>query len=118
MLSLRTHAIITAAIFAAIIGLAAIGNALEARGAVQDGPALRRAAMITFLGLSIALMFSAIPLMVKLVLGFQVAIDNAGQPVIAGLLARERVIVFALWALLGLGLAVAVPAAIIDGAFD
>ena len=118
MLSLRTHAIITAAIFAAIIGLAMIGNALQASGAVADGPAARRAAIIIFLGLCVALMFSAVPLMVKLVLGFQAAIGNAGRPVIAAVLARERMIVFVLWALLALGLALAIPAAIIDGAFD
>jgi len=38
--------------------------------------------------------------------------------VIARLIARERVIVFVLWGLIGLGLVIAVPAAIIDGAFD
>jgi hypothetical protein len=73
---------------------------------------------IVFLGLAAALMFSFIPVMVKLVLGFQVAIGNAGQPVVAGLIRRECVIVFVLWALIGLGLMIAVPAAIIDGAFD
>ena len=118
MLSLRTHAIITAAIFAAIIGLAMIGNVLQSSGAVSEGPAVRRAAIIIFLGLCAALMFSAVPLMVTLVLGFQAATGAAGQPVIAAVLARQRVIVLVLWALLALGLAVAIPAAIIDGAFD
>jgi hypothetical protein len=51
-------------------------------------------------------------------LRFQVGIGNAGNPVVARFTARERLIVFALWALLALGLAVAVRAAIIDGAFD
>ena len=118
MLSLRTHAIITAVIFAAIAGLATLGNAVEASGAVSATPALRRGAMITFLALAVALMFSAVPVMVKLVLGFHVALGNAGRPVIGGLIAHERTIVFVLWALLALGLAVSLPAAIIDGAFD
>ncbi len=118
MFSLRTHAIITAVIFATIVGLAMLGNAIEASGAVLASPAVRRASMITFLALAVALMFSAVPLMVKLVLGFQSAIGNAGRPVVARWIARERAIIFVLWALLALGLAVAVPAAIIDGAFD
>ena len=118
MLSLRTHLLITAAIFAAIILLAIAGNALEASGAVIGSPGLRVASIILFLALTVALMFSAVPVMVKLVLGFQVAAGNGGRPLIAWLIARERAIVFTLWALLALGLAVAAPAAILDGAFD
>ena len=118
MLSLRTHIIITAAIFAAIIVLAMLGNALQASGAGGESPGLRIASIIVFFTLCIGLMFSAVPVMVKLVLGFQVAIGNAAQPAIAGLLRRERLIVFTLWALIALGLVIAIPAAIINGAFD
>lgn len=117
MLSLRTHAVISAGLMAAILALAMIGNALQAGGLVEENPAIRLAAMIVFLGPSVALMFSMVPVMVKLVLGFQVAIGNAGQPVVAGLIARERAIVFILWGLIALGMVIAVPAAII-GAFD
>ena len=53
-----------------------------------------------------------------LVLGFQTAVGNAGHPVVASLIAHERVIVFVFWGLIALGLVIAVPAAIIDGAFD
>jgi hypothetical protein len=118
MLSLRAHVLILVGIFAAIIVLATIGNALEASGTVTANPALRLASIIVFFGLCVALAFSAVPVMVKLVLGFQVNIGNAGNPVVARVLARERTIVFVLWALLALGLAVAVPAAIVGGAFD
>ena len=114
MLSLRTHVLISAAIMAAITVLAMIGNALQAEGTVQDGAAIR----LVFLGLSVALMFSLVPVMVKLVLGFQAGIGNDGHPVVAGLIAYERAIVFTLWGLIALGLVIAVPAAIIDGAFD
>jgi hypothetical protein len=118
LLSLRTHAAIMASIFSAIIVLATVGNLLEASGVVMATPTLRIASMVLFFGLCIALMFSAVPVMVKLVLGAQVAIGNQGQPVVAAFLARERLIIFVMWALLALGLIVAVPAAIIDGAFD
>lgn len=118
MLSLRTHAIISAGILAVIVGLAVIGNALQAGGVVQDGPRIRLAAMTVFLGLTAALVFSLVPVMVKLVLGAQAGIGNAGHPAIARVIAHERIIVFTLWGLIGLGLVIAVPAAIIDGAFD
>ncbi|HEV8679298.1 MAG TPA: hypothetical protein VGQ90_07975 [Stellaceae bacterium] len=118
MLTLRTHALITTGIFAAIVVLAMLGNALEATGAVRDVAAARLTAMVVFLVLSVALAVSAVPLIVKLVLGFQIRTGGAGHPLIAALIARERAIVFALWALIALGLIIAVPAAIIDGAFD
>ncbi len=101
-----------------MIVLAMIGSALQAGGAVQDSPTIRLTAMIVFLGLSAALMCSLVPVMVRLVLGVQAAIGNTGHPVVAGLIAHERVIVFVLWGLIALGLVIAVPAAIIDGAFD
>ena len=118
MLTLRTHSIITASILAAIIVLAAIGNALHDNGLLADSSGMQTASAIVFFGLCAALGFSAVPLMVKLVLGVQVRIGNAGRPLIAGLIVWERAIVFALWALIALGLAIAVPAAIIGGAFD
>jgi hypothetical protein len=117
MLSLRAHLVIAAAILAAIFVLATIGNALEADGLVTANPRLRLASIATFLFLAVALAFAAVPVMVKLVLGFQRAIGNAGQPVIARFVARERTIVFVLWALLAMGLAVALAGAIVSGAF-
>jgi hypothetical protein len=118
MLSLRTHIMISAGIMAAIIVLAMIGNALHDSGVVQDSPTIRLTAMILFLGLTAALMFSLVLVMVKLVLGVQAGIGNAGHPVVAAMIAHERVIVFVFWGLIALGLVIAVPAAMIDGAFD
>jgi hypothetical protein len=117
MLSLRAHIAITASLFVAIIALAMIGNALEASGAVSPEPGMKLAAIIAFGTLAAAFAFSAVPVIVKLVLGVQ-ARTNPGRPFIAALIRRERTIVFALWAVMALGLALAVPAAIIDGAFD
>jgi hypothetical protein len=118
MLSLRTHAIISAAIFATIVGLAMIDNALHYGGVVQGGPGLRRTSMVVFIGLILALWFSVIPVMVKLVLGFQVWMGNGGHPVIAALVARERIIIFAFWAFYAFGLLILAPKAISDGMFD
>lgn len=118
MLSLRAHLVIAAAIMAAIIVLATIGNALEAAGLVAAGPRLRLASIATFLFLSVAFAFAAVPVIVKAVLGFQVAIGNAARPAIARLVARERAIVFVLWGLLAAGCAVGLTGAIGAGAFD
>jgi hypothetical protein len=118
MLTLRTHVMISAGIFAVMVVLAMVGNALQAWDVVRDSPTIRLTAMTLFLALSAALVFSMVPVMVKLVLGVQAGIGNAGHPVVAGLIAHERVIVFVFWGLIALGLVIAVPAAIIDGAFD
>ena len=64
MLSLRTHLMISAGIMAAIIVLAMIGNAVEAGGMVRESLAIRLTAMIVFLGLTVALTFSLVPVMV------------------------------------------------------
>jgi hypothetical protein len=117
MLSLRAHALITGGLFAALIVLGWVGNLIEALDLIPRGPGIRLVSLVVFLGLAVALAFSAIPLM-QLVLGFQVRIGNANRPVIRSLIARQRVIVFVLWSLIALGLAIAVPAAILDGAFD
>jgi arginine exporter protein ArgO len=118
MLSLRAHALITGGLFAALVVLGWVGNLLEATDLIPPGPGVRLASLVVFFGLSVALMFSAIPLMVQLVLGFQVRLGNTNVPVIRRLIARERVIVFVLWGLIALGLLIAIPAAIRDGAFD
>jgi hypothetical protein len=52
------------------------------------------------------------------VLGFQVRIGNGSRPVIRTLIAHQRAIVFVMWGLMAAGLLLAVPAAILDGAFD
>jgi hypothetical protein len=55
---------------------------------------------------------------VQLVLGFQVRLGNANRPLIRSSIAHQRVIVLVFWGLIALGLLIAIPAAILDGAFD
>src|SRR5436305_10832915 len=110
MLSVRAHAVITGGLFTAMIALAMIGNALHDQGLLPDSADVQIGARVLFFALTLALFFSAIPLMVKLVLGTQARV-NAGRPAVQRLIARERWIVFAMWGLAGLGLAVALPAA-------
>jgi hypothetical protein len=115
MLSLRTHSLIFAGFLAAVILLGTGGNVLLAMG---FGPEFERAQLvlrIVFFGLVLAAGFSLIPVMVKLVLGFHVAAGNASRAPMQFLAAQQNRIVWGFWALLAVGLAIAVPAAVEDG---
>ena len=118
MLSLRSHSLITGAIFAALLAIGWGGNLLDALGLVPHDRAIQIAVLALMLGLCVALAFSAVPLMVLIVLGFQVRIGNAGVPVIRTLIAHQRTIVFVLWGLMAAGLLIAIPAATLGGAFE
>jgi hypothetical protein len=118
MFSLKTHAIITGSLFAAIIVMAIVGNVLHDSGYLPDSSAAQLAAKIIFFTLFLAFGFSCIPLMVKLVLAGQTAIGNTDVGIVRLVAAHETRIVLVLWLLIGLGLAIAIPAAIQDGFFD
>ena len=118
MLSLRAHALIAGGFFAGLLLIGWGGNLLDAFGLFPHDPSLQVAVLIVLLVLCAGLAFSAVPLMVLLVLGFQVRIGNDRRPVIRTLIAHQRAIVFVMWGLMAAGLLLAVPAAILDGAFD
>jgi hypothetical protein len=118
MLSLRAHAIICASLFGALIGIAVLGNVLQSAGIVRDLGPFKLPFLIVIFGLFIAAGFSAIPVMVKLVLGFQRTVGNENVPAVAAALRAEKWIVFGIWGLLAAGLVVALPAAIQGGLFN
>ena len=66
MFSLRAHAIICAALFGALIGIALAGNALQAAGVIHDLGRFKLPFLILIFGLFLAAGFSAVPVMVKL----------------------------------------------------
>ncbi|HLY04136.1 MAG TPA: hypothetical protein VKR31_00155 [Rhizomicrobium sp.] len=117
MFSLRTHVIICASLFAAILVIAIGGNALQAAGVIRNLGSLQLPFLILIFGLFIAFGFSAIPVMVQLVLGFQRQVGNENAPAVAATLRAERWIIYAIWGILAAGLIVAVPAAIKGGLF-
>lgn len=92
MFSLRTHALICGGIFAFTILIAVLGNILEAAGIVLPERA-QAPAQIVFFVLFLAMGFSAIPLMVKLVLAGHVRMGNADKPIIRTLIAHENRII-------------------------
>jgi len=118
MLSFKTHAIICVSLFAAIILTAVGGNVLVASGmlAQPDKPSLP--AMIVFFGLFLAFGFSAVPVMVMTVMKGQTALGNTERSaLIRQAAARQKLIVWAIWAVMALGTLIALPAAVMDGVF-
>jgi len=118
MLSLRAHVIICVSLFAALLILGWGGSILRATGVIGDPGPLRIPLMILMFGLVAAFAFSAIPVMVKLVLGFQRRAGNEDVPAIKAALRVQTIIVWVIWGLMLAGMAVALPAAIEGGLFD
>jgi hypothetical protein len=117
MLSLRTHAIICACLFAALIGVAILGNVLEGAGMRPlEGPA-SIIALLLFFALFVAAGMSAIPVMVKVVLGVQERLGNQNAPVIGAMIRHQVAIVWVLWGIILTGIVVAIPAMIAGGFF-
>jgi hypothetical protein len=117
MFSLKTHAVITGGLFATIVAMAAVGNVLHDQGWLPDSSANQFAAQVIFFGLFLVFGFSCIPLMLKLFIAGQMAIGNGDVGVIRAVSAHQTGIIFGFWLFLGLGLAIAIPAAIQDGFF-
>jgi hypothetical protein len=117
MLSFRTHLTICLSLFGAMIGIAILGNILQAAGIIHDIGAWKLPMMILFFGLFLASGFAAIPVMVMLVLGFQRKIGNESVPVVASVLTAEKIIIYVLWALMAAGVVIGLPAAIRGGLF-
>jgi hypothetical protein len=94
-----------------------LGDALIESGAVKNPGAFETPAKILFFTLFVAFGFSLIPLMVKLVLGFQVLVGNGNLRPVRAAIDHSAWIVGVLWALMALGLATGLPAAIRQGFF-
>ena len=117
--SLRTHIIICASLFAALIGLAILGNILQWLGWISPPTGNGRyIALALYFALFLAFGLSAIPVIVKLVLAFQVQIGNEDVAAVAAAIHRQNVIIYALWGLIRAGTVIAVPAAIMGGMFS
>jgi len=116
LLGLRTHVWIFVGFLAAVILLGIGGNILAAEGYQPMLNRIQLPLQILFFGLVLGLVFSFIPVMVKLVVGAQVK-ANGELAVVRGLAAQQNKIIWGFWILLALGLAVALPAAIQDGFF-
>ena len=118
MFTLRTHAIILASFFGALLIIGWGGAILQGTGAIRDAGALRWPMLILMGALVFGLAFSAIPVIVMLVLGLQKQVGNEQVAAVAAAIKRRNSIIHMLWALMALGSVIAIPAAILGGAFD
>ncbi|QEX24269.1 hypothetical protein FRZ61_42100 [Hypericibacter adhaerens] len=116
MFSLRTHAIISGALFAAMI-LFAIGGNIVTGGRPLKDPTLMLGAKILIFGLFLAFGFSVIPLLLKIFLAGQGAIGNSEVGLVKTLAAHQTAVVWVIWGIFIAGLALAIPAAINDDFF-
>jgi hypothetical protein len=113
-----TLALISGGIFAAMFLAIAAGNALIESGAVRNPMQYQTPAKIVFFTLFITFGFSLIPLMVRLVLaGLETIGKSLNVSPFAPLIARPGCIVWPIWLVMALGVAVALPAAIHAGFF-
>jgi hypothetical protein len=94
------------------------GDAVTTAGIVKNPDAYQVPAKIVFFTLFVAFGFSLIPLMVKLVLGFQVLVGNGNLAPVKAAIKYWAWIVGVLWALMAAGLAVGLPTAIRQGFFN
>ncbi|MBV9570446.1 MAG: hypothetical protein JO056_04310 [Alphaproteobacteria bacterium] len=118
MPSTKTFAILCGGSFALLLIIGWGGNILQASGVIRDAGPFRIPILAIMIGLLAVLVISAIPLMVGAVLGFQQHIGNEDVPVIRSAISGRNLIVFVLWGLMALGSAIAIPAAIRDGALS
>ena len=118
MFSLRTHVWILVGFFAATIGIAIAGNVLQAAGVGPIPPRFQMAAKVGFFLLFLGIGFSAIPVMVKLVLAGHVALGNASRAPVQALARWQNIVIWVMWGLAAAGLVVALPTMIRDGFFE
>jgi hypothetical protein len=118
MPSTRTFAWLCGGSFAALLIVGWGGNILQTSGVIRDPDSLKYPFLAVMFGLLLVFAISAIPLMVGAVLGFQRSIGNENVPLIRSALSGQNIIVFAIWGLMAAGAAIAIPAAIMNGALD
>ncbi|HEY1654219.1 MAG TPA: hypothetical protein VGF86_03790 [Candidatus Tumulicola sp.] len=114
MRGLVANALITAGLLGLIAIMLIAGGALEL-AAVKSLGIFGPPAAVAFFALILAFAFSTIPLMLKLVLSVQVWIGNANVPPVKAAIEHQRMIVGGIWAIMALGCAITIPAAILDG---
>jgi hypothetical protein len=114
MRGLSTNALISGGLLAAFGSMLVAGYALQFLGVRSLGVFTIPVAVV-FFGVLLAWFFSMIPLMLKIVLAVQVGLGNANVPLVKAAIDNQKFIVWGMWAIVGLGCAVAIPAAILDG---
>ena len=118
MPSTRTFAILCGGSFALMLIIGWGGSILQATGVIKNPGALQIPVIALMLTLVVVFAVTAIPLMVSAVFGFQRAIGNENVPVVRSVLGTRNIVIYVIWGLMALGSAIAIPAAIMNGAFN
>lgn len=117
--SLRTHALITFALFAALNLVAWVGQGVAQ---TQEPPGVTVGSRQLFMGLVFGLFLllglSLPPLIVKARLAVHRTAGYGDKPLARGLAAAERPLIYLAWGLMLAGAAIAIPAAIQGGLFE
>jgi hypothetical protein len=116
MLRLRTHVLICLGCFVGLLVVGWGGALLQGLGVSPPPGAWRWVFLALMFALLLGFAFSAVPVMVLLVTGFQGRVGGPGAVVAAP--RWQKTIIYVMWALMALGSAIAIPAAFLFGAFD
>lgn len=117
MYTLRAHLLISAGLFAALIGIALVGNPMQRAGVAPPSGPMRYVAAGLYFALFLAFGFSLVPVLVKLVIAAQVRGGNQGLGIVGAVIRHQNGIVWAMWGVMLAGTLIAVPAAIYGGLF-
>ena len=113
----RIFAILCGGSFALLTIIGWGGTMLQGSGVIRDPGTFKIPVIVLMVALLAIFAFSAIPLMVKAVLGFQRTVGNENVPAVKAALKNERAFIWAIWGLMIAGTAIAIPGAIYSGAF-
>jgi hypothetical protein len=108
-LPLKISAGVAVGSFLLMVASSIVGTALEAKGVVLPSGVTQNVVRAFFFGLFLLFGLSVIPLMVHGVIAVQVRLGNGEVPLVKLLRAHETGIVLAMWAMILLGLLIALP---------
>ena len=97
-----------------MIVLSVVGSVLEGGGVLADSKAIGPITAAVFFALFLLLVFALVPIVIHAFIAAQTRIGNGELAAIRALRTHERRITFGVWAFFAVGLAIAVPAMLLD----
>jgi len=115
-MNLRIPALCLIISFALLLSFSVVAGIMESKGITQEdvGPAGVIATLLLSLILFVTIGFSMIPLGVRFFIKGQIKIGNGELPPIKWLRENERTAVYLFWGVIGLGLLIGLPVALVD----
>jgi hypothetical protein len=116
----RTCLLVIASALGLIVVGAVVGNVLQSTGILNRealGPRGIAAVKLFYVILFCVLGFAAVPLLIKYFIDLQIRLGNGDISPVKWLQAHERSVVYGFWAMVVVGLSMALPAAVRNGFF-